>query len=648
MHLDSIFRLRRTLPVLFVGSVLLCWSFPAHAGRRAPTPLTHHPGNVFLEGEQVEIQLPSDAPAAWQVLGADDKLLSEVRTQNNRVSLGRLPVGFYRLKPVAAPDKDWVSFGVLAPLRSSTPRSSPVALDVAASWFYPEDQLEAVANLCALAGINRVRDRLSWGQMEPQRGRFARTNIYDAAARVQRQAGLQVLQVHHDSPGWANPDRKRFPLDLRDAYQFSREMARRWAGQVCAFEPWNEADITTFGGHTGSEMASLQKAAYLGLKAGNPDLTVCMNVFALNHRQHLEDLQANEAWPYFDTFNLHHYKPFEQYPKLYADFRAVSAGRPLWVSECALPVKWAGEAKRQEPSDADLHVQAQRVAKTFALSLHEGSTATFYFMLPHYVEGETQFGLLRRDLTPRPGFVALAAVGRLLADARPLGRVPGTPSQQAYFFRASPDGHARDMLVAWDNEGQSGLSLPKPPQAVFDYLGRSLPAGKRGKLNLTSSPIFAVFPERVGRSLNLTSPPTAPSKPGGKPSTIVLQAIWPEQRVALDKSAYRIRADQPESIPVFAYNFGSREVQGRLEVTGPSNWRAFCPQLVVLPPGGRQEMKLVVEAMGSADQAVRTVRIAGEFGKTGRPVLSLRLIPEKPRDSAKDGKPVQAGGANPN
>lgn len=86
------------------------------------------------------------------------------------------------------------------------------------------------------------------------------------------------------------------------------------------------------------KMATLQKAAYLGLKAGNPKVIACLNVFAIHRPATLQDFQNNEAWPYFDTFNLHHYAPLENYPRLYADFRAVSAGKPLWVSECSVHV----------------------------------------------------------------------------------------------------------------------------------------------------------------------------------------------------------------------------------------------------------------------------------------------------------------------
>jgi hypothetical protein len=52
------------------------------------------------------------------------------------------------------------------------------------------------------------------------------------SARVQSDAGLRVLQVAHVSAPWANPNTKRFPPDLRDFYNFWRESARRWAGQI--------------------------------------------------------------------------------------------------------------------------------------------------------------------------------------------------------------------------------------------------------------------------------------------------------------------------------------------------------------------------------------------------------------------------------
>lgn len=592
-------------------------------GRRGiPKPLPAHPGNIFLAGEEISVPLPQ-GDARWRLVNYDGQVLGDVADREGKAEIGKLDVGFYRLEQSGS--SNWISLGVLAPLRTPTPATSPIAMDVAMAWFYPKEKMDAAANLCALAGVNWVRDRLSWPEMEPKRGQFSAPNKYDASASAQANAGLRVLQVIHASPSWANKNGKRFPTDLRDAYRFFETMGKRWRGQVAAFEPWNEADIPMFGGHTGAEMAALQKAAYLGLKAGNPDIIACLNVFALHNTNQLADLHVNEAWPYFDTYNLHHYESFDRFPKLYADHRAVSAGRPLWVSECAVPVKWAGDEKLKEPTDADLRVQAERVARTFACSLHEGSAATYYFLLPHYVEGQTQFGIVRPDLTPRPAYVALAAVGRLLADSRPLGRLNSDDGNvRAFLFRARPDGKESEVLVAWATNGAARLSLPVAPSAGFDHLGRVKES--KSELELSSAPQFVILPKGSARKLALTPPPNAPAKLKGTPSPIVLQALWAEDKTDLKLSAYRMPAGTAK-MSVFAYNFSSRTARGKLQLKAPPGWKLDAPETLELAPMERRELFLTSEAPLSATTTA-SLRVSGDFGRAGKPVLCVRVATE--------------------
>jgi len=613
-----------------LATVLL---FASACPAAVPAPLADHPGNVFLSGEAVTVPLAGIADGtAWRALDYDGRKVADGRAAGGRADLGKLPVGWYEVRwgEGDSPDRRIWS-AVLQPLAVPTPPSSPIALDVAMAWFYKESQMPAAASLCSLAGVNWVRDRLSWGEMEPKRGEFAAPDStrYDASARIQSAAGLRVLQVNHSSPAWANPNGKRFPPDLRDAYRFHREVARRWAGKVLAFEPWNEADIVQFGGHTGAEMASFQKAACLGLKAGNPGVIVCLNVFASPNKAILADLQDNAAWPYFDTFNLHHYARTEEYPRIYAEFRAASAGRPLWTTEFSMPVKWAADEKAKEPTDADLRVQSERVAQAFAAALHEGPRAAFYFLLPHYVEGQTQFGIVRGDLTPRPAYVALAAVGRLLADARPLGRVAAGSPIRAYLFRAAPDGRQREVLVAWAREAGPELALPVKPEAVFDHLGRAA-ADAPQTLRLSSAPVFAVLPAGTAAKFSIEPPPAAPPGSEGSPSPIVLQAVWPQERTDLARSAYRVPSQKVETMSVYAYNFGDAPAEGRLEVTAPNGWHYQLPRVVKLPPGERVELALTIHPPEEPASPVEAIRIVGDFGSAGKPVLSVRVAPEPP------------------
>jgi hypothetical protein len=625
----------RLLAPLWPGvgvAVAFCIACPlvraAGVGRQAPRPLTSHPGNVFLADEEVVLSLSTNGPGNWQLVDYDGQTVSSGTAPGGKVSLGRLPVGWYEVRAgeAAGANARRVSLGVLASLKAPTPATSPIAMDVAMAWFYAPERMPAAANLCALAGVNWVRDRLSWPEMEPQRGHFAASNRYDASAQAQAAAGLRQLQVNHVSPAWANPQRGRFPTDLRDAYNFYREMARRWRGLVEAFEPWNEADIQNFGGHTGSEIASLQKAAYLGLKAGNPKVIACQNVFALSKRAILDDFQENAAWPYFDTFNLHHYVGLDAYAKVYGEFRSVSAGKPLWVTECNVPVPWSGDERLKEPSPADLRVQAERVAGVFATALHEGGAPVFYFLFPHYVEGQTQFGIVRPDLTPRPAYVALAAVGRLLADARPLGRLPAADAKaRAFVFAARPDGRARQVLVAWASSGTAKLALPAAPEALFDVMGRER-AFSGAELTLTTAPAFALFPAGTAKRMNLTSPPKPAPLLKGMPSPVVLQAIRPKEMVLLAHSAYRLDASRPETIPIRVYNFSQREVRGRFKVQAPPGWSVEFPAQLRLPAATDSEVKLTVCAHNQVGTTtVDKLTIQGDFGRAGRPLLALRF-----------------------
>ena len=608
--------------------VLLASTAILAAPRAIPSPLPDHPGTVYLAGEKISVIIPVLDLATWRVTDYDGKTAAEGQTTSGRAEFGPLPVGWYEVRWGEGDSPDLrASLAILQPLAAPTPETSPIGIDVAMAWFYQPPQMPAVANLCALAGVNWVRDRLSWGEVEKTRGEFAPPSTkYDASARIQSAAGLRVLQVNHSSPSWASPDHKRFPEDLRDAYRFYREMARRWAGRVVALEPWNEADIDGFGGHTGAEMASMQKAAYLGLKAGNPEVIACQNVFASANKAILADLAENQAWPYFDTFNLHHYAKSDDYPGIYAAFRAVSAGRPLWTTEFSMPVHWAGDEKRKDPTDADLRVQSERVAKVFAAALHEGSVAAFYFLLPHYVEGQTQFGIVRPDLTPRPAYVALAAVGRLLADARPLGRLKDVPQNvRAFLFRAKPGGEEREMMVAWTSEGtvELALALPDAPVPVYDHLGRARP----GPLALSPAPIFAVLASGATARLTLDPPPQTPPRATGEACPVVLQAVWPKERTDLKRSAYRITSGKAEAVPVYVYNFSTAPVEGTFAVAGPRGWRVNFAKDAKVPPQERLQLALTVEAGGAAAESA-TVRIRGAFGPAGRPVLSLRLAPE--------------------
>ena len=393
-----------------------------------------------------------------------------------------------------------------------------------------------------------------------------------------------MLQVHHSTPPWAGRSSRHFPEDLRDLYRFLRQMAIRWKGRVQAFEPWNKADVDNFGGQTGSEMATLQKAGYLGIKAGNPDAIACLNVFAIARPDTLDDFAANAAWPYFDTCNLHHYIQPGDFPKWYAAFRR-SLSRPALVGDRVQSARAVGrrrEGPRAHGGGPASPGPARADPVRLIASRRHGRGVLFPF--PHYIEGQIQFGIVHRDLTPRPAYLALAAVGRLLADARPLGRLNvSSQAVRAYLFRAGPTAGMRTFWWHGRPSRHGELPLPVAPAAIFDHIGRSVPP-TGGTLRLSPGPVYAVLPPGTESRLTLDPPPARPQRQEAKPSPVVLQCVWPRDRVVLDKSAYRVTAGQDVAAAVFAYNFSESPVAGKLTVAAPNGWTVSIPDRVELAP----------------------------------------------------------------
>lgn len=621
------------------------WRDPQPISRTAPTTATDRPGNIFAAGEPVTIKVPQDLPeqvVRWQAADDGGTIVSQGRLDRGAsagVNLGNPGVGWYRISFLDASGKiaTWTTAGVLSPLAVPTPQDSPICVDSATSWFARNDapKQERFAYLAALAGVNWIRDRMSWGEVQTGPDAFAQNTSYDSAATVQAKYGLKVLQVFHNTPAWAM-DRDldgeqaagRFPRDLRHLYSFCKAMAQRYDGRILAWEPWNEANIPMFGGHTIDEMCTHQKAAYLAFKAAKCDLTVCWNVYAESGTPlHVQGILDNEAWPYFETYNIHTYTKPDDYLDAFAPARQAACGRPIWLTECGIGLPWQTERPWSELSPEDERRQAQFIAQSYASSLFAGVNRHFFFILGNYAENKIQFGILRHDQTPRPAYVALAAVGRLLGGARPLGRciLDQSPDARIYVFHAAPDGVEHDVFVAWANKPME-VSWPAAmsPQAVYDYLGRpvvtSLPT------SLTPSALFIVLPAGDAAKLTLQPPMSVSAPRPGSVCPVVLQLQMPQSATNLNQQAHAIRAGTPADLRLFAYNLGSDRVSGTVTVQkAPADWQiAPTRWIVTLDPMGRQALPAQVTI--PAGSAADWIKLQGDFGPAGRSVLAFRLM----------------------
>lgn len=636
--------------------------------QRAIPEAGDHPGNVYLLGESVSIRVPADirdkTAVRWQAL--DDR--GEVVTQGAyeridagnepTVKVGPLGIGWYRIEFLDAESESvgWTTAAVLARLLSPVPQESPVCVDSATAWFAKDNPANQthLARLAALAGVNWIRDRMQWREVQIGPDKFAENTTYDSAAEIQTRMGLKVLQVFHDTPPWAIEDastRTQLPCDLRVLYRFCKAMAQRYKGRVLAWEPWNEANVSDFGAHTVDQMCVHQKAAYLGFKSGDPNVTVCWNAVAAAPTDlHTQGVLKNEAWPYFDTYNIHTYDWPHSYVDLWGPVRKAACGRPIWVTESDRGIKYETSPPWHELSRRNERLKSEFIAQSYASSLFAGANRHFHFVLGHYTESRNgvQFGLLRRDYTPRPGYVALAAVGRFLAGAKCLGRwrLDGKPDAQVIAFGATPDGIDRDVLVAWNERKvdwaeRGRASVDWPPmnevavEGVFDYLGRSL--GKSVPKKLGSSPTFLVLPAGEAQKLPLESPPALSEFRKGTAQPVVLQIQMPRSCIKRVEGVrwaheyeYRIKPNVRTDLSIYAYNFSNESVTGTVFVENvPEDW-AFSPDRWEITIKPMEQIPLAAHVTISPRQREKAadnwVTLRGNLTPGGRPVLAFRLV----------------------
>jgi len=628
-----------------------------------PKPLPDHPGHVFLEGEGICIPLPQALTLActqWRLLDDRQQVLrsgalpADATDRGGPLRLDVLGIGWYRLEfgSTNQPDQTWTTLAVLRPLQARTPENSPVAVDSAAAWFAHDDATKQreLANLAALAGVSWVRDRLRWREIQPQAGALKRSpTAYDSSADAQRAAGLQVLQVFHDTPPWAQTEGQaggQFATDLRRVYELGRVLAVRFKGRVAAWEPWNEANVATFGGHTVDQMCSWQKAAWLGFKAGDPEVIVGWNATAaVPTPAHTEGVLANETWPYFDTYNIHTYDWSHAYADLWKPAREAAAGRPLWITEADRGTPHLKNPPWYDQSPRLERLKAEWMAQAYASSLFAGAQRHFHFILGNYQEPNgVQFGLLRLDLTPRPAYVALAAVGRCLAGAQVLGRWQPAPDVRVYAFRARPDGRERDVLVAWaekevdwDGRGTTTADWKLPAhlnlQEVVDYLGRRLSTGFPAPL--TSAPVFVFLPAGQASTLPLEAPPKSAAPRSGSASPVVLQLSLPRSTVIRVEDlpwsegyAYQAKPGQVLDFKLHVYNFAAKAAAGRLEIIRqPPGWNtALTTADFKLTSLARAELAGTLRLPGNVGARDGWIALRADCGGHGRPVLAFRVV----------------------
>lgn len=248
-------------------------------------------------------------------------------------------------------------------------------------------------------------NRTSWANIEATQGNFDWTNLDNAVATAQAHGVNDILMVLAGTPIWASDDSSPAALPLPGSAgmpknlawwdNWVRQVVTRYKGKITAYQPWNEANLSTFSTGSPAEMADLTKRAYDIIKSVDPSATVVapstgtrlVGAFKKFYPAFLAELKARN-WP-VDVWTAHTYPAWNQTP----------------VNRAALAKMWQAE-----------------LTKAGAPKLPMWDT-------------ENNFGLWGPGQTPDPdieGMKAANYVGRSYLDALRLG------VSRVYWYRWEP------------------------------------------------------------------------------------------------------------------------------------------------------------------------------------------------------------------
>ncbi len=307
------------------------------------------------------------------------------------------------------------------------------------------------------------------------------------------------------------------PANLWGNYVY--QTVSHFKDRVHVWEIWNEPDLgQTFWSGSVADYAQLLKVGYQAVKAADPDATVLFAGLAywsnpsyyiavLDELQTIEGSATNNA--FFDVMSLHLYSNVYQVRPVAAEIQANMASRvgphPIWLTETGVPIwdEWPSEmpvelrTNRARASEAAAYaIQAFAEARAIGIEkflffrTHDDNMSVSWkpedFGFPADLVLPENFGLIRNDLSLRPGYTAFQVAAQYLQGENQVTGPFSNSGVRRITFWGTPQGR---VDVLW-NETGSPLTTTHPallPSArIVDVSGQITQAlASAGNFTLT-------------------------------------------------------------------------------------------------------------------------------------------------------------------
>ena len=352
----------------------------------------------------------------------------------------------------------------------------------------PADHLARETQVLAQCGIKWIRAWWAWGMCQTQQ---PPPDVYDFTEYNRQFNAINGAQMNVMSvllrgstaveQSWAGStatmQQPPSPSMMGEWGNFCGAVALHYAGQVKAYEIWNEPTSSNNGAITASIYANILNAAAPNIRANDPNATIVG--FAGVPTSFITSVLALGTASDMDVVSDHPYGaimlPEINIPSDVSGIKSVlssggASGKPLWFSEAGM---MSDDDGYELPSISEQDA-AQIAVRDFVVSAAQGVQRFFWFCAdatPTY--GVTVF---YGNYVPRPRLAAIAACASFI-EGMPYQKsyTPSGANTYAYLFK----GTSQATCVVWNTVSAMTLTLAIAPGKIqaFDTMGNALTVG---------------------------------------------------------------------------------------------------------------------------------------------------------------------------
>ncbi|HAZ62902.1 MAG TPA: hypothetical protein DCZ72_04745 [Armatimonadetes bacterium] len=382
-------------------------------------------------------------------------------------------------------------------------------------------EMDQAAALAAAAGVRWTREEFQWHRIEPREGEYDWT-FYDAMVDTAGRHGLSIYGLLCYWTPWS----ASYTREGVDEYtRWVRAVVTRYRDRIKHWEIWNEPNIFFWSGP--KELYPVMLAeSYAAIKEVDPEARVLGISTAGIDLAFINQVMASGA-P-FDDLTVHPYRGALDEAAFVAELRAAAEaveGRPVWITEMGWPTQYLGGVDETE--------QARLLARCYLSAVGSGAVTSMSWynyrndgVDPFY--NETNFGVIRRDFSPKPAYQALRTVCTTLAGARDGAELDLGPGWLAYRYQTT----AGAAVALWSQQTTLVRLAAAPGTEVVELMGERAPLTDRAYLLAANTPLILAGTDRVNVAAagwSLEAP--AAVRPGERVTVRLVGAEVPPQYV---------------------------------------------------------------------------------------------------------------------